>query len=116
RRPDACRRHVVRERRCRHRPERQRAAGILGRRPLTIARNGTMSMKPYKRWMGVSFAILASGTVSAASAQMIGGPAAALALQRKAPVNAPNIVLVLLDDVGFGAAATFGGPARTPAL
>ncbi|HQR04842.1 MAG: arylsulfatase [Proteobacteria bacterium] len=34
----------------------------------------------------------------------------------KAPANAPNIVLVLLDDVGFGATATFGGAARTPAL
>ena len=32
------------------------------------------------------------------------------------PAGAPNIVLVLLDDVGFGAPATFGGPAATPAL
>jgi arylsulfatase len=34
----------------------------------------------------------------------------------KAPKDAPNIVLVLLDDVGFGAAGTFGGPAATPQL
>ena len=34
----------------------------------------------------------------------------------KAPANAPNIVIVLLDDVGFGAAGTFGGPAPTPTL
>lgn len=34
----------------------------------------------------------------------------------KAPVDAPNVVVVLLDDVGFGAAATFGGPIATPAL
>jgi arylsulfatase A-like enzyme len=33
-----------------------------------------------------------------------------------APANAPNIVIVLLDDVGFGAAGTFGGPAPTPTL
>ncbi len=33
-----------------------------------------------------------------------------------APANAPNIVLVLLDDVGFGAASTFGGPVQTPAF
>src|SRR6195952_4349011 len=32
----------------------------------------------------------------------------------KAPASAPNIVLVLLDDVGFGASATFGGLIRTP--
>ncbi|MDB5393329.1 MAG: sulfatase [Rhodospirillales bacterium] len=33
-----------------------------------------------------------------------------------APQGAPNVVLVLLDDVGFGAASTFGGPVRTPAF
>jgi arylsulfatase len=31
-----------------------------------------------------------------------------------APQGAPNIVLILLDDVGFGAAGTFGGPVQTP--
>ncbi|MCB1679074.1 MAG: arylsulfatase [Halioglobus sp.] len=36
--------------------------------------------------------------------------------QVHAPANAPNVVVVLLDDVGFGAASTFGGPSRTPAL
>ncbi|MBU6210999.1 MAG: arylsulfatase [Gammaproteobacteria bacterium] len=34
----------------------------------------------------------------------------------KAPAGAPNVVIVLLDDVGFGAASTFGGPIATPAL
>ena len=32
----------------------------------------------------------------------------------QAPGGAPNILLVLLDDVGFGAASTFGGPCNTP--
>jgi arylsulfatase A-like enzyme len=32
------------------------------------------------------------------------------------PEGAPNVLVVLLDDVGFGAARTFGGPADTPAL
>ena len=32
------------------------------------------------------------------------------------PPGAPNVVVVLLDDVGFGAASTFGGPIPTPAL
>lgn len=36
--------------------------------------------------------------------------------QPKAPSGAPNIVLILLDDVGFGASGTFGGPAATPEL
>ena len=34
----------------------------------------------------------------------------------KAPSGAPNILLVLTDDVGFGAASTFGGPIPTPNL
>lgn len=34
----------------------------------------------------------------------------------EAPKGAPNIVLVLLDDVGFGASSTFGGPIQTPTL
>ncbi len=30
------------------------------------------------------------------------------------PAGAPNVLIVLLDDVGFGASTTFGGPCRTP--
>lgn len=33
-----------------------------------------------------------------------------------APEKAPNVLLVLLDDVGFGQASTFGGPVATPNL
>ena len=33
-----------------------------------------------------------------------------------APAGAPNILLVLTDDVGFAAASTFGGPIPTPNL
>jgi arylsulfatase A-like enzyme len=32
----------------------------------------------------------------------------------KAPAGAPNVVWILIDDVGFGAAGTFGGPILTP--
>jgi arylsulfatase A-like enzyme len=32
------------------------------------------------------------------------------------PEGAPNVLVVLLDDVGFGASRTFGGPSNTPAL
>ncbi|HEY2787506.1 MAG TPA: arylsulfatase [Fimbriiglobus sp.] len=34
----------------------------------------------------------------------------------QAPKGAPNILLVLLDDVGYGATSTFGGPCNTPTL
>ena len=30
------------------------------------------------------------------------------------PEGSPNVLIILLDDVGFGAASTFGGPCRTP--
>ncbi|MDH3679485.1 MAG: arylsulfatase [Acidimicrobiia bacterium] len=30
------------------------------------------------------------------------------------PQEAPNVLVVLLDDVGFGASSTFGGPCETP--
>ncbi|WP_432477384.1 sulfatase-like hydrolase/transferase [Nocardioides sp. GXQ0305] len=30
------------------------------------------------------------------------------------PAGAPNVLVILLDDVGFGASSTFGGPCETP--
>jgi arylsulfatase A-like enzyme len=33
-----------------------------------------------------------------------------------APDNAPNVLLIMLDDVGFGTFGTFGGPIATPGL
>lgn len=34
----------------------------------------------------------------------------------KAPEGAPNVVVVLIDDMGFGAASAFGGPINMPTL
>ena len=34
--------------------------------------------------------------------------------QVKAPEGAPNIVIVMIDDIGFGATSTFGGAIETP--
>jgi len=30
------------------------------------------------------------------------------------PKGAPNVLVVLLDDIGFGASSAFGGPVHTP--
>ncbi len=30
------------------------------------------------------------------------------------PAGAPNVVVLMIDDCGFGAASAFGGPCRTP--
>jgi arylsulfatase len=34
----------------------------------------------------------------------------------QAPKGAPNVLLIMTDDVGFGAASTFGGPIPTPTM
>ena len=34
----------------------------------------------------------------------------------KAPQNAPNVVIVLIDDIGFGSSSAFGGPINMPTL
>ncbi len=34
----------------------------------------------------------------------------------KAPAGAPNVVIILIDDLGFGATEAFGGPIPTPTL
>jgi len=34
----------------------------------------------------------------------------------KAPAGAPNVIIILIDDLGFGATETYGGPIPTPTL
>jgi len=34
----------------------------------------------------------------------------------RAPTAAPNVVIVLIDDMGFGTSSAFGGPASMPTL
>lgn len=34
----------------------------------------------------------------------------------KAPQGAPNVVIVLIDDIGFGSSSAFGGPIKMPTL
>lgn len=34
----------------------------------------------------------------------------------KAPDNAPNVIVILIDDMGFGVSESFGGPIEMPAL
>ena len=36
--------------------------------------------------------------------------------KRQTLENAPNILLIMLDDVGFGSASTFGGPIEMPGV
>ncbi len=34
----------------------------------------------------------------------------------KAPTNAPNVLIVLIDDMGFGQSSAFGGPVHMPTV
>ena len=34
----------------------------------------------------------------------------------KAPKEAPNVVIILIDDLGLGATSAFGGPIKTPTM
>src|SRR6202044_3100642 len=34
--------------------------------------------------------------------------------QLRPPKGAPNVLIILIDDAGFGAAGAFGGPCQTP--
>jgi arylsulfatase len=34
--------------------------------------------------------------------------------QLRPPIGAPNVLIVLIDDAGFGASSAFGGPCKTP--
>lgn len=59
--------------------------------------------------------LLLSAAASGAAAATAADPAPVVAV-RQAPADAPNVVVILLDDVGFGATSTFGGPVQTPTL
>ena len=39
-----------------------------------------------------------------------------LRFEVKAPKGAPNVIVVLLDDIGFGQSSAFGGPIKMPTL
>jgi arylsulfatase A-like enzyme len=51
-----------------------------------------------------------------ASATVTAPPAPEWPKGPQAPAGAPNVVLILIDDVGFGATSTFGGVISTPAF
>jgi len=69
-------------------------------------------------WLIVAaLSILMASAAGPARAQVLPTdyPKMKMSLQ-SSPRGAPNVVVVLLDDVGFAAASTFGGPIDTPSL
>ncbi|GAB3625864.1 Arylsulfatase [Pandoraea terrae] len=68
-------------------------------------------MRCSRQWFALCLGLFAA-SVSAQQAKSAPLPA----YHVNAPAGAPNVVIVLLDDVGFGASSTFGGPVQTPVL
>lgn len=71
-------------------------------------------------WVSAVFTAAAQSSSKAGPSGQTGSPADA-PLQSwltsvEAPSEAPNIVWILLDDIGFGAISTFGGLIETPTL
>lgn len=73
----------------------------------TLARFPAM---PRALFAGVAFALVTFTRAQSSN------PPAAWPQAPATPAGAPNVVLILLDDTGFGASSTFGGPAETPEL
>jgi len=87
-------------------------------------------MKRIKKGLNVltTLAVAAGGGVSQAHAQQNNQPYQGVIGRTlgeskewwpepvKAPKGAPNVVWILIDDVGFGASSTFGGVISTPTL
>jgi arylsulfatase len=81
------------------------------RRPATCGkRAGSGGLAASALAFALACATLAPNNASAADST--NGPA--WPPVKKAPPGAPNIVLVLLDDTGYGFSSTFGGPVPTP--
>ena len=87
-------------------------------------------MKKIKKGLNVitSLAVIAGGSISQVNAQQVNQPyhgviGRTLSESKewwpeptKAPKDAPNVVWILIDDVGYGATSTFGGLINTPIL
>ncbi len=65
---------------------------------------------------------MTNGAIPSPTPEFEGGIARLIAdstpsrLESPTPSSGPNVVLVMLDDVGFGTCSTFGGPVPTPTV
>src|SRR5690606_4553777 len=71
---------------------------LLGTLSAVQGQNITQQQEPFKGVVGTNYANSKESWVD----------------HIKAPSNAPNVIWILLDDVGFGASSTFGGLINTP--
>jgi arylsulfatase A-like enzyme len=93
---------------------------------LGMTKTNRRAMKKKNMWKALTSTLLlattAKQTLSAQTAQPYQGVVGRTLTEskewwpeaEKAPAGAPNVVWILLDDVGFGAAGAFGGLIQTP--
>lgn len=85
-----------------------------------------MKINPFKSKLSIaaSLALLSASGVNAQNTQAYQGVVGKTLADSKewwpkevtAPAGAPNVVWILLDDVGFGASTAFGGLIKTPTI
>jgi sulfatase-like protein len=83
------------------------ALGVATQIAESVAANAewdrTVRPRPSQRFQGIA-------------ERTLKGSEAAFSQPVKAPQEAPNVLLVLIDDAGFGNPSTVGGPVATPTL
>lgn len=85
-----------------------------------------MNLGRLARWLATGGSVAAISGIAALAAPVLPAPPAGATLQTappprwpkpvKAPAGAPNVLIIMTDDVGFGSSSTFGGPVPTPAF
>jgi len=81
-------------------------------KPQETASTGTAATEAYDRTV-LPIVEPEPTTITELDARNVEKPAR---FEVKAPENAPNVVIVLIDDIGFGHSSAFGGPIHMPTL
>lgn len=77
---------------------------------ISLLLSGAVALMPWvPAWAAENSAKPQGPTIPVRDVPMSGWPEAP-----KAHAGAPNVVVILIDDVGFGATSAFGGPIHTP--
>lgn len=88
-----------------------RLAGVLLAAALPLAAHGQATAKPDRTVLPI--AEPARKPITEIDARKVKMPPH---FEVKAPKGAPNVVIVLIDDMGFGVPSSFGGPVAMPTL
>lgn len=77
---------------------------------------GHMAMRTVRGVRRLTNMLMAASALIAGAAIAQAPPQGAFPVAPHPPAGAPNVLVIMTDDVGFGASSTFGGPIPTPTL